>query len=40
MGKKIVRQKGVKGDKDKVILRRAPNKPLREIKKVLKKTKT
>ena len=33
MGKKLVVKHGVQGDKEKVIVRRAPNKPLREIKK-------
>ncbi len=38
MGEKLVVQKGVKGNPDKTIRRRAPNKTLREIKKVIKKS--
>lgn len=36
MGRKLVEQKGVRGNPDKTIRRRAPNKPLREIKKIIK----
>jgi len=39
MGEKIVHQHGVKGNPDKEIHRRAPNKTLREVKKVIKKGK-
>jgi hypothetical protein len=39
MGEKLVVQHGVKGDKDKVVERRAPNKELKEIKQVIKKNK-
>jgi len=37
MGKKLVEQKGVKGNPDKTIRQRAQNKTLREVKKVIKK---
>lgn len=38
MGQKVVHQHGVKGNPDKEIHRRAPNKTLREVKKVIKKS--
>lgn len=39
MEKKMVVQHGVKGNPGKEIRRRAPNKTLREVKKVIKKGK-
>jgi hypothetical protein len=39
MGKKIVVQHGVKGNPDKEIRRRAPNKTLIDVKKAIKKGK-
>jgi hypothetical protein len=36
MGKKLVEQKGVKGNPEKTIRRRAQNKTLREVKKAIK----
>jgi len=38
VGRKLVVQKGVKGNPKKTIRRRAANKPLREIKKIIKKS--
>jgi len=38
MGKKLEVVHGAKGDKEKTYHRRAKNKPLREIKKIIKKS--